>query len=105
MNRLPRVPGFLGLAALALPVAAPALAQQEAGGLEEVVVTAERREANLQETPVTLTALTGEQVADQGITTTQDIAKTVPTCSCCRSPPAPRRSRSGCAAASSRPAA
>ena len=78
MNRLPRVPGFLGLAALALPVAAPALAQQEAGGLEEVVVTAERREANLQETPVTLTALTGEQVADQGITTTQDIAKTVP---------------------------
>ena len=40
MNRLPRVPGFLGLAALALPVAAPALAQQEAGGLEEVVQAA-----------------------------------------------------------------
>ncbi len=56
----------------------PALAQQEAGGLEEVVVTAERREANLQETPVTLTALSGDQVSDLGITSTQDIAKSVP---------------------------
>ena len=65
-------------AGLLLATALPAIAQQEAAGLEEVVVTAERREANLQETPVTLTALSGEQVSDLGITTTQDIAKTVP---------------------------
>jgi iron complex outermembrane receptor protein len=63
---------------LVLVSALPAWAQQDTGGLEEVVVTAERREANLQETPVTLTALSGEQLADQGIITTRDIAKTVP---------------------------
>ena len=65
-------------AGLVLAGALPAWAQQDTGGLEEVVVTAERREANLQETPVTLTALSADQVADQGIVTTQDVAKTVP---------------------------
>ena len=105
MNRLPR---FLdsGLAALALPVAAPALAQQEAGGLEEVVVTAERREANLQETPVTLDGT--DRRAGRGPRHHYDAGHRQD-----RSQPAvaaaahlsPRRSRSGCAAASSRPAA
>ena len=65
-------------AACLLAMGLPALAQEDAAGLEEVVVTAERREANLQETPVTLTALSGDQISDLGITTTLDLAKTVP---------------------------
>ena len=50
----------------------------EGGGLEEIVVTAQRREEKLQQTPVTLTALTADQVQRLGITSTQDIAKAVP---------------------------
>lgn len=49
-----------------------------AQGLKEVVVTAERREGNLQEVPVAVTALSGERLACQGIGVTQDVAKTVP---------------------------
>lgn len=51
---------------------------QESGGLEEIVVTAQRREQNLQETPVTVTAMTAAQLEKQAIVTTQDIAKAVP---------------------------
>ena len=40
-----------------LAVARSALAQQSVGGLEEVTVTAQRREEKLQITPVTVTAL------------------------------------------------
>ncbi|WP_105102705.1 TonB-dependent receptor [Microbulbifer pacificus] len=50
---------------LSLPVAAvvtqPALAQ-ESRALEEVVVTAQKREQNLQDVPVAVTAVTGEQL-------------------------------------------
>ena len=46
--------------------------------LDEVVVTAQRREQLLQQTPVAVTALTRAEIEDQLITTTQDIGKTVP---------------------------
>jgi iron complex outermembrane receptor protein len=77
INRASNTEFFL-VAGLLLGTALPASAQQDQSGLEEVVVTAERREANLQVTPVTLTALSGEQLSDLGITTTQDVAKSVP---------------------------
>lgn len=51
----------LGLAA-ALPVAA-----EEAAGLGEIVVTAQRREENLQSVPIAVTALTAETLAKNDI--------------------------------------
>jgi iron complex outermembrane receptor protein len=51
---------------------------QETSGLEEIVVTAQRREQNLQETPVTVTAISAAQLENQAIGNTQDIGKAVP---------------------------
>ncbi len=63
-------------------VATPLLAQvQSAGsdsGLEEIIVTAQRTQSKLQETPIAITALTAGAIADQQILSTQDIAKAVP---------------------------
>ncbi|MBS0474778.1 MAG: TonB-dependent receptor [Proteobacteria bacterium] len=47
-----------------------------AGG--EIVVTAQRREQNLQDVPVAVTALTGSKIADLGIRSSADIAGVVP---------------------------
>lgn len=57
--------------ALGLLSSLPAHAQQgevETVALEEIVVTAERREANLQKTPISLTAITGETLEARDVT-------------------------------------
>jgi iron complex outermembrane recepter protein len=46
--------------------------------LEEVVVTARKRQESLQETPVAITAMSGEQLAAQGLTNTADLRAVVP---------------------------
>src|SRR5215468_3656625 len=59
---------------------APALAQEPAtaGGIEEVTVTAQRRDENLQNVPIAITALTGETLAQLNVTTFDDYVKFVP---------------------------
>ena len=53
-----------------------ALAQQAAGQsmLEEVIITAQKREQNLQDVPVAVTAFTGKQMAALGVQQSYDIA-------------------------------
>ncbi|WP_372749382.1 TonB-dependent receptor [Litorivivens sp.] len=46
--------------------------------IEEVVVTARKREENIQETPLAVTALSGEDLRDAGIDNVQDLSKSVP---------------------------
>ena len=41
--------------------------------LEEVIVTAERREANIQDTPISMQALTADQIEKRGITNLGDL--------------------------------
>jgi iron complex outermembrane receptor protein len=67
-------------AILALAAAAPAAWSQQssAGGLEEVVVTATRREVNLQSTPVAVSAYGGEALADDKVFSALDLANAVP---------------------------
>ena len=48
------------------------------GTLEEVVVTARKREENIQETPIAVTAMSGEAIKEQGIENVQDLSKSVP---------------------------
>ena len=58
------------------PPAAPSTA--ESGNLETVTVTAQRREENLQQVPIAVTAFTEEQLATQQITSTLDLGRFVP---------------------------
>lgn len=48
------------------------------GTLEEITVTAQKRESNLQETPVAVTAFTGAMLEQSGIKQVQDIAQIAP---------------------------
>ena len=67
-------------ATLAFAAAAPAAWSQQstAGGLEEVVVTATRREANLQTIPVAVSAITGQALADNKLFSVGDLANATP---------------------------
>jgi iron complex outermembrane receptor protein len=64
------------MAATALPVSVPVFAQ--AGALEEVVVTAQRRETLLQDTPIAVTAFSAEKIADLGVYDVTDLGGYVP---------------------------
>ena len=48
------------------------------GTLEEIVVTSQRREQSLQDTPVAVTALTSAELQDRGLINTFDLANVVP---------------------------
>lgn len=69
---------LLGTLTLAGAVAMVAPGKVSAQGLEEVVVTAERREASLQDVPVAVTALTVEGLASRQVTEPQDLMRVVP---------------------------
>ena len=47
-------------------------------GSGQIIVTAQRRAENLQETPVAVTALSGQALADLGISEVQDLGRAVP---------------------------
>ena len=60
-------------------LAAPGIGlAQNASGLPEVIVTAERREASLQTVPVAVSALSGDMLKDRQITEYQDLQSFVP---------------------------
>lgn len=48
------------------------------GTLAEIVVTAEKRSSNIQTTPISMSALTSQQLENAGITSAQGIAASVP---------------------------
>ncbi len=76
---------WLAFAALGMAGSfSPAVYAQEDGGarrsgvLEEVVVTARKREENIQETPIAVTALSGDDLKEAGIENVADLSKSVP---------------------------
>ena len=74
--------GFIAISAPGLSqaqAAAPASVTPAPGAeLQEVVVTAERREARLQSVPIAVSVVTGEAALKSGITTSEDLALAVP---------------------------
>ncbi|GAB5459605.1 MAG: TonB-dependent receptor [Henriciella sp.] len=61
-------------------VSAPAIAQEDEGArtLGAVIVSAERRDDNLQNIPLAVTALPATELDEQQIVTTKDLARAVP---------------------------
>lgn len=71
--------GLWSGAALAQDVpAAPPAAEAEQGGLVDIVVTAQRREENLQRTAVAVDVLSGSELVDRGVSQPQELEKIVP---------------------------
>ena len=77
--------GHCGVAALAIASAwtAPGYGQVVAGtddngGLQDIIVTAQKRSESLRDVPMTVTALSGEQLAARGITDVADLTKATP---------------------------
>lgn len=64
--------------AICFAIAAAVSGGVQAQVLEEVVVTAQKREQNIQEVGVSITALTGDQVDALGWTSSEDIAAQTP---------------------------
>jgi iron complex outermembrane recepter protein len=60
--------------------ASGALAQQElkSDQLQEIIVTAQKRESTVQDTPISITALSGQDLADRGITDLSSVVQSVP---------------------------
>jgi outer membrane receptor protein involved in Fe transport len=53
-------------------------ASQEGFGLEEIVVTAEKRESTVQTTPISLTAVSGVDIQERGLTDLSDLLLSIP---------------------------
>ncbi len=67
---------FASLATVLLPF--EVMAAQEGRQIEEVIVTAERREASVQDTSISITAFTGEMLDDFGIRNQEDLQNFIP---------------------------
>ena len=63
------------VAAVLASISANGYAQQ---GLDEILVTAERRETSLQETPISIAAFNAETMELKGVENLQDIADLTP---------------------------
>jgi len=67
-------------AAVAAAIVLPVHAQEEESvlALDEIVVTAQKREQNIQDVGITVTAFSGSQVQELGFTKTTDIVAMTP---------------------------
>ncbi|MEP2734838.1 MAG: TonB-dependent receptor [Erythrobacter sp.] len=75
----------VSLAACATVLAQPAMAQDtgaeaqaEPGGLNEIIVTAQRREESVQDVPIAISAFNAEELEARGIGTALEVAQYVP---------------------------
>jgi iron complex outermembrane receptor protein len=59
-------------------VCGAAWAQEQTGGIEEVIVTAQKRAENVQNVPIAMQAYTGEQLQNSGVSNITDIARLAP---------------------------
>ncbi|HEX7886997.1 MAG TPA: hypothetical protein VF474_13560, partial [Phenylobacterium sp.] len=59
-------------------------AATDANAVEELVVTAERRATNLQDTPIAITAFSAQTLADRKVDSVRDLAGQIPNLSISR---------------------
>ncbi len=72
--------GFLSAAGLADAIAAEpaATTAPDEAGLQEITVTAEKFNSTIQNTPISMSALSGDQLQAEGITSVEDVAREIP---------------------------
>ncbi|WP_198351106.1 TonB-dependent receptor [Flavisphingomonas formosensis] len=69
---------LLASASLCVAIAAmPAFAQDNDTGIQDIVVTAQKRAENLQKVPIAISAVPAQALAQSGIRSTQDLAQSV----------------------------
>lgn len=80
LSRAPLVAAtsFVTMVALSAPSAFAADSGTEVVSLQEVVVTAQRREQRLIDVPIEVTAITGSEIEARGVTSLQDMQYSVP---------------------------
>ena len=77
IGRVKRQASLAGLVVLGTGIAGAAWASDDAGGantLAEIVVTAQKREQNLQDVPISVIALTGDQLRAAGVTDIKNLS-------------------------------
>jgi iron complex outermembrane recepter protein len=72
------IAAILSGSGLGIAHAAPATDTSEAEGIQEITVTAQRRTESIQDVPVTIQALTGEQLGQLNVATFDDVLKYLP---------------------------
>jgi iron complex outermembrane recepter protein len=70
--------GLYATSAMAQTAAIPSNVPQDTGGLTEIIVTAQRRSESLQDVPISVTALSSQQLSSVGISGIDDLAVAVP---------------------------
>lgn len=55
----------------------PAAAESEAEGVQDIIVTAQKRSERLQEIPISITSMTGDALTAKGVNSTIELASTV----------------------------
>jgi iron complex outermembrane recepter protein len=82
MNSNPKlsyaIAAILSGSGLGIAHAAPAADTSDAEGIQEITVTAQRRTESIQDVPVTIQALTGDQLGQLNVTTFDDVLKYLP---------------------------
>jgi iron complex outermembrane receptor protein len=78
---MPLASAMLAAGGAAMAADAPADAPEEGGGLQEVVVTAQKRSEDLQKVPISLTVLGGEKLDQLQVTSFDDYVKFLPSVS------------------------
>ncbi|MDF7774762.1 TonB-dependent receptor [Sphingomonas sp. AOB5] len=87
MNHIRKIATLAAASTLAIALATPAFAQnapaapqetEEASGLTEIVVTANRRAQNLQDVPIAITAVTAETLESSGTVNTLQLERISP---------------------------
>ena len=75
---------FVAAAAISVPGIAAAqsapggVAEPSGGGLDEIIVTAQKRDQNLQQTPISMAAFQAEALEERGVTNIGQLASAVP---------------------------
>jgi len=77
-RKLPRSP-IAAAILLACPAALMAQDQKTSGGLEEIVVTAQKRSENLQDVPISIQALGTEKLTEMNVRNFRDYVQLLPT--------------------------
>ena len=79
--RTPAVPLALAMCTLAAPAYsqnAPATDTKDSGGLDEIVITAEKRDSTVQKTPISMTAVSQAEIEASGVSDFRSIAQETP---------------------------